>query len=165
LSSFYDQISTINTNDKSIVATVVEGDYLGEKALFSKGKIVFQSDAKEFLHIHSKIILKITQTGIITIEGNRIFCEILGAEKKLVICGGGHVSIPIIKLGRMADFSVTVIEDRFSFANNASLAGANQVICEPFEQALKKIKGDKHTFFVIVEYYHKSAVPNCKEMR
>lgn len=155
MSSFYDQISTINTNDKSIVATVVEGDYLGEKALFSKGKIVFQSDAKEFLHIHSKIILKITQTGIITIEGNRIFCEILGAEKKLVICGGGHVSIPIIKLGRMADFSVTVIEDRFSFANNASLAGANQVICEPFEQALKKIKGDKHTFFVIVTRGHR----------
>lgn len=151
----YERISAINTNDKSIVATVVEGHYHGEKALFSKGKIVFQSDSMEFLYIHTKIILKTTRTGTITIEGNRIFCEILGAEKKLVICGGGHVSIPIIKMGRMADFSVTVIEDRFSFANNATLAGANQVICEPFEQGLKKLNGDKHTFFIIVTRGHR----------
>jgi len=155
LKSLYEQIGAIDTNDKSIVATVVEGHYLGEKALFSKGEIVFQSDSMEFLHIHTKIILKATRTGTITIEGNRIFCEILGAEKKLVICGGGHISIPIIKIGRMADFSVTVIEDRFSFANNATLAGANQVICEPFEQGLKKINGDKHTFFIIVTRGHR----------
>lgn len=155
MKSLFERISVINTNDKSIVATVVEGHYLGEKALFSKGKIIFQSDSMEFLHIHTKIILKVTRTGTITIEGNRIFCEILGAEKKLVICGGGHVSIPIIKMGRMADFSVTVIEDRFSFANNATLAGANQVICEPFEEGLQKIKGDKNTYFIIVTRGHR----------
>lgn len=72
-----------------------------------------------------------------------------------MICGAGHVSIPIIKIGLMADFSVSVIEDRYTFANHAVRAGAHQVICEPFEQGLKKIEGDKNTYFVIVTRGHR----------
>lgn len=79
----------------------------------------------------------------------------MSGQKKLVICGAGHLSIPIIKIGSMANFSVTVVEDRYSFANQAILAGADRVICEPFDGGLEKIDDDKNTFFVIVTRGHR----------
>jgi xanthine dehydrogenase accessory factor len=155
LDNLYEIISDSDGNQKNLVVTVVAGEHLGEKAFINDKKVVYESAKSGFLKQHIKTIIKQTETGIIAIEGNRIFCESLGVEKKLVICGAGHVSIPIIKIGLMADFSVSVIEDRYTFANHAIRAGANQVICEPFEQGLKKIEGDKNTYFVIVTRGHR----------
>lgn len=155
MGSLYELIKKSDANQKYLVATVVEGEHLGEKVFVSLDKIVYETGKSSFLKQHIEIILKQLETGVITVEGNRIFCEILQPDKKLVICGAGHVSIPIIKIGLMADFSVSVIEDRFTFANDALRAGANQVICEPFEQGLKKIEGDKNTYFVIVTRGHR----------
>ncbi|WP_148568683.1 XdhC family protein [Acetobacterium bakii] len=155
MSGLYEKISESNSSYKNIIATVVEGENFGEKAFISKGRIIFESKVDGIFGNNLISISKETKTGMLCIGGNRIFCEILGTEKKLVICGGGHVAIPIIKIGLMADYHVTVIEDRFSFANNAERAGANEVICDPFDQGLEKIKGDKNTSFVIVTRGHR----------
>ena len=58
-----------------------------------------------------------------------------------MICGAGHVSIPVIKMAVMMDCEVIVLEDRPMYADHARLAGASQVICEPFEEALDKVQG------------------------
>ena len=44
-----------------------------------------------------------------------IYLEKLSEEMRLVICGAGHVSIPVIKLAKMLGFFVTVIDDRKIF--------------------------------------------------
>ena len=33
-----------------------------------------------------------------------VFCERAGSQPRLVICGGGHVSIPMIRMGKCWDF-------------------------------------------------------------
>ena len=45
-----------------------------------------------------------------------------------MICGAGHVSIPVIKMAVMMDCEVIVLEDRPMYADHARLAGASQVI-------------------------------------
>lgn len=155
MGNLYELIKKSDANQKYLIATVVEGEHLGEKVFVALDKIVYETGKSSFLKQHIKLILKQLETAVITVEGNRIFCEILQPDKKLVICGAGHVSIPIIKIGLLADFSVSVIEDRFTFANDALRAGAKQVICEPFEQGLEKIEGDKNTYFVIVTRGHR----------
>lgn len=37
-------------------------------------------------------------------EGHAVFCERAGSLPRLVICGGGHVSIPMIRMGKCWDF-------------------------------------------------------------
>lgn len=155
VNELYKIISKSGKNCKNIVASVVEGEFLGEKAYFSNKSIRYESKTNGFLSKHSNTIIDQVESGIICIEGNRVFCEILGEKKKLVICGGGHVAIPIIKIGVMADFAVIVIEDRYSFADAAIRAGADQVICEPFDKGLEKIEGDQNTYFVIVTRGHR----------
>lgn len=92
-----------------------------------------------------------------------IFRERAGRPPKLVVCGGGHVSVPIIKIGKMLGFTVTVLEDRPKFADNARAAGADQVACEPFAEGLRRIPGDSDTWFVIVTRGHRYDT-ECLEM-
>ena len=93
--------------------------------------------------------------NVVTEDGVRIFRERIGVRKKLYICGGGHVSMPIIRIGKMIGFSVTVLEDRPKFADNARAAGADQVLCEPFGDGLSRITGDEDSWFVIVTRGHR----------
>ena len=101
-----------------------------------------------------KILLKSepkdTDSVFVDEKGERIFQERISRPAKLVICGAGHVSMPIIRMGKMLGFHVTVVEDRPKFADDARRAEADQVYCEPFEDGLAKIKGDTDTWFVIV---------------
>lgn len=89
-------------------------------------------------------------------EGSvRTFRERIGRTPKMIICGAGHVSMPIIRLGKMLGFVVTVIEDRPKFADHARAAGADRVICEPFRTGLAQIRGDSDSWFIIVTRGHR----------
>lgn len=155
MSELYNLISSCNPNRQVLILTALEGEPIGEKALFIDG--ILQWESKEggfFSHITANFP-DVSVPCIIKEECIRIFCEFPAREQKLVICGGGHVSIPVIQIGRMIGCTVTVLEDRPKFANNARRAGADTVICEPFEEGLKKIPGDPDTYFIIVTRGHR----------
>lgn len=151
---FYQRVESMNPNCRNLSLTVIEGEAFGEKAFISGGRIEWAEGETKFFRSHEKEISKIQENGIFEIDGVKVFCEILGRQKKMVICGGGHVSIAIIYLARMTGFHITVLEDRPKFADNARRAGADEVICETFEHGLTKISGDQDTFFIIVTRGH-----------
>ena len=93
--------------------------------------------------------------SVVTEDGISIYRERIGGRKKRYICGGGHVSMPIIRIGKMIGFTVTVLEDRPKFADNARAAGADRVFCEPFGDGLARITGDEDSWFVIVTRGHR----------
>ena len=152
---FYKAVQALDMTSPNMAVTVIDGEFSGEKVLLSNHKIVWKSSQSGFAFGHRKELEKMTDSGIYTMDGTTVFCELLGGEKKIVICGGGHVSIPVIRIGLMAGYQVSVLEDRPKFADNARNAGASEVFCEPFVQALEKIEGDKDTFFVIVTRGHR----------
>lgn len=155
MTGFYHAIEELQPSQQNMALTVLSEEHFGEKALVSDHKIVWESAENGFFTLHREEMEKISDSGRLVIGEQEVFCEIIGQEKKLVICGGGHVSIPIIKMGKMCGFHVTVLEDRPQFADNARRAGAVEVICEPFAEGLKKIEGDEDTFFVIVTRGHR----------
>ena len=137
------------------VFTVLEGEAVSEKALVIDGVIVWESKEDGYFHRHLEKIKGVTESGLVTIDGVRIFCDTLGQEKRIIICGAGHVSIPVIKMAVMLECEVIVLEDRPMYADHARLAGASQVICEPFEEGLDKIEGSADTYFVILTRGHR----------
>ena len=152
--SIYSAIKNSNHNLENIAVTVLSGEHAGEKALVAGGEIVWKDDASVFIAEHEREVCALTE-GKSEIDGTEVFAEVLGNEKKLVICGGGHVSIPIIEMARMVGFHVTVVEDRANFAENARRAGANRVVEDSFENGLAQIEGDADTFFAVVTRGHK----------
>ena len=156
--SFYEMIDDANPNHRNVTMTVLEGEYMGEKAVFTNHALSWKESENGFFAAHEAEAKEQETDGrlaVVTIAGTRVFREMLGGEKKFVICGGGHVSIPIIQMGLMIGCQVTVLEDRPKFADNARRAGATEVICEPFADGLQKIAGDEDTFFIIVTRGHR----------
>lgn len=135
--------------------TVLEGEHIGEKLLWCKEEAVWQSAPDGFLSDKKEMIADTNGSGIIETEGTRIFCERFSTKSRLVICGGGHVSIAVAGLGKKLGFEVTVLEDRPTFANNARRAGADEVICDNFADSMEKIKGSPETYFIIVTRGHR----------
>lgn len=150
---FYQAVQEADRTRRNMAATVIEGEYPGTKFLLSDQRVVWRS--RQCGTGLQEELEKITDGGIYEVSGSKIFCELLGGEKKMVVCGGGHVSIPVIQIGRMLGFHVCVLEDRPKFADHARQAGASEVFCGPFEQGLKTIEGDQDTFFVIVTRGHR----------
>ena len=144
MNRFYEELKTVLALPEGDIwsETVLAGEHAGEKRLSCGGGAGEEGEQKvKFLHD------KDAQT--------RIYRERIGRTPKMIICGAGHVSMPIIRMGKMLGFTVTVIEDRPKFADHARAAGADQVLCEPFADGLSQIRGDSDSWFIIVTRGHR----------
>ena len=153
--AFYEKLNSCNPNQEIITHTLIEGDHIGEKAISSNGSLIWVSSEDGFMKSHEQFVSRINGPGMSIVGGMQVYSEVIGHEKKMVICGAGHVSMAIIRLGLMIGFSVTVIEDREVFAENARRQGATQVICDTFENGLAQIESDTDTYFIIVTRAHR----------
>ena len=95
------------------------------------------------------------ESGLVETDGKRIFVEHLQQPVRLVICGGGHVAQQTAFLTGRTGFHVTALEDRPFFADAMRKAGADQVICDSFENALKGITGSRNTYFLVLTRGHR----------
>lgn len=76
-------------------------------------------------------------------------------EPSLIILGGGHIAKPLCEFGSRLGFSVTVVDDRLSFANTERFPDADEVLCESFETCFKRLKFNRFTYVVIVTRGHR----------
>jgi xanthine dehydrogenase accessory factor len=97
-------------------------------------------------------------------SGWDFFVEKLGGRQHMVICGAGHVSVALIKIARMTGFQVTVIDDRPAFCNQARMAGADEVLCEPFGQTIHAMNDNDSPYFVVVTRGHQYDVDCLHEI-
>ena len=56
--------------------------------------------------------------------------------ERLILCGGGHVSLELAHIAGRLEFELIVIDDRPEFANESRFPMARRVICAPFLEAL-----------------------------
>ena len=153
--AFYEAIDEADQDKTALLITVIDGEYAGEKALFSGSELMWASDSDGFATAHKEELLTISESGCSTVNGAKIFAELLGNETKLVICGAGHVSMAVIAIGKLLGMHVTVIDDRQELVQKAITKGADEAVCKGFEEALREIQGDDDTYYVIVTRGHR----------
>ncbi len=141
--SYYEEVKSYLEREKEAnwrlwSVTWLEGAQAGEK------KLVDGVDIPEHF-----------QTGVCKLGESLVFAEELWQAPVCVICGAGHVGIPMIRLASFAGFEVIVVEDRPSFADQARKAGADRVICDSFEHGLEQIPGGLQTYFVVMTRGHR----------
>jgi Xanthine and CO dehydrogenases maturation factor, XdhC/CoxF family len=156
--NLYRKIAERKQYQNNVLLSGIEGRYIGEKLFLSGSDIIWTSEESagisEYVNHIADFPGDLRETGVLSLGDGRIFCEVIGNEPVMVICGGGHVSVPIIRLAKILGFYTIVLEDRPLFAEHAKNAGADEVICESFETALDRIEGTPDTYFVIVTRGH-----------
>lgn len=84
-----------------------------------------------------------------------IFLDPLLPAQRLLILGGGHIALPLVQMGKMIGFEVTVVDDRPAFASTTRFPAADRVICDEFGKAIEEYAPDGSTFAVIVTRGHR----------
>ncbi|KIR03043.1 Xanthine and CO dehydrogenases maturation factor, XdhC/CoxF family [Lachnospiraceae bacterium TWA4] len=130
-------------------------DHEQEKLIISDEKIIWKNKETTFISEYQRELCKLTGTGLYNVGDYQVFCDTQANEKRLVICGGGHVGISVLKLAKFLGFYVVLIEDRPKFADTARKEGADEVLCDSFEHGLEGISSNYDTYFVIVTRGHR----------
>lgn len=76
-------------------------------------------------------------------------------EERLIVLGGGHIAVPLSDFASKIRFSVTVVDDRPSFANAPRFPSARQVLCDTFENAIERLRITENDFVVIITRGHR----------
>lgn len=74
--------------------------------------------------------------------------------ERLIICGGGHVSLALAHIASILEFDMTVIDDRPEFASPERFPMAQAVLCKPFLEALDALGSRPTDYYVIVSRGH-----------
>lgn len=126
---------------------LIENDLRTDNCSHNLNEIVYDS-AKNALETGNLQVIKVSEKETYLIEP-------YFPEPRLIILGGGHIAKPLVEFGARAGFSVTVIDDRPSFANTERFPDAEKVICESFEKCFDLINLNEASFVVIVTRGHR----------
>ena len=155
MKSFYKKLASLKGGKKSVALTGVSGQLKDKKGLYEAGVWIASDFDENTMNIIENLLSERKKSGLITIGNDLVYLEFIFPESEIIICGAGHVSLPIIKISKLLGFRTIVIDDRLSFINEAKRAGADEVFCQPFDEALDTIKGSLNSYFVIVTRGHR----------
>ena len=126
------------------------GDSVLDNLLAAHAPVAFAAHSAQTLYIIPEGLSERTVKG-----ATAIYVEVVEAKPVFLVVGGGHVGRAIATLADFLDFHVVVLDDREDFANEEALPQADQVICEDFEEALRKFPIDGNTYITMVTRGHK----------
>jgi xanthine dehydrogenase accessory factor len=85
----------------------------------------------------------------------RIYVELVCDPPELVVVGAGHVGAAVARIGSHAGFSITVVDDRASFANPARLPEAHHIVLDHPPAALAALPARRDRHVVVVTRGHR----------
>ena len=87
-------------------------------------------------------------------ESETVLFEPFFPDTRLIILGGGHIAKPLSDFASKSGFSVTVMDDRPLFANQARFPEAT-VVCDSFENCAERLRINPFDYVVIVTRGHR----------
>ena len=75
---------------------------------------------------------------------SEVFLDVLVPPTRLIVVGGGHDAIPLVRMAREVGFVVTLVDSRPQFATHERFPEADRVVCaapEEFTQLVPLAKG------------------------
>ena len=96
-----------------------------------------------------------------TVNGKTVIRRFLPPER-LILLGGGHVSLALYEAARQVDFAVTVVDDRPAFASYTRFPEAREVLCDSFENALPRLNIGAGDFVCVLTRGHRDDVTCMK---
>jgi xanthine dehydrogenase accessory factor len=84
-----------------------------------------------------------------------VYVEPVIPQPRALIFGAGHISKSLCHIATLAGFSVTVVDNRETYANRERFPDASDVIAEEYEDAFPKLAVNDTTYIVIVTRGHR----------
>lgn len=143
-------------------AIVLNGTHKGAKCMIKENQCVSLNHVAsfdcagedEFWKKYEEELVSCQETKILSIGKTEFFVEIYVKNPQLIIFGGGHVSQPVAKIGKMLGFHVTVMDDREDFVTPERFPDADRLITGSYDEIPEKIPVYENAYYVIVTRGH-----------
>ena len=83
-----------------------------------------------------------------------VFFEVMPAPPKLIVVGAGHIAVPLVRMAKVLDFYVIVIDDRLLYANRERFPDADEVLVGDMAQMLKEMTITPSCYIVLITRGH-----------
>jgi len=93
-----------------------------------------------------------------------VFFEVMPAPPKLIVVGAGHIAVPLVKIAKVLDFHVTVIDDRLLYANRERFPDADDVLVGDMAQMLKEMTINASCYIVLITRGHAYDEPCLRQI-
>ena len=158
-----------NQGAAAVLATVVEAQgnttvAAGAKCLVRDGKVRGQTIGDD--HLMKAILresaerLRLEKSQLVTLELGQadgkleVFFEVMPAPPRLIVVGAGHIAVPLVKIAKVLDFYVTVIDDRLLYANRERFPDADEVLVGDMAGMLKEMTITPSFYIVLITRGH-----------
>ncbi|MCA9400464.1 MAG: XdhC family protein [Candidatus Omnitrophica bacterium] len=78
-----------------------------------------------------------------------VFIEPYRQPRDFIMCGGGHIALPLTIIAKMLRFRVILIDNRKDFANKHRFSHADQIICGTYASSLNKLKISRNSYIMV----------------
>jgi xanthine dehydrogenase accessory factor len=134
---------------------------LGDKCLYSANGFVSGPEwmQKSFLlSEHAAEALKSEKRRLVELDGGgQVFLDVMTSDAHLLMCGAGHIALPLARFACELGFQVTVLDDRPEFANQERFPGCT-VLAENFGEALDMMTLGQDDYVVVITRGHEHDV-------
>lgn len=152
----------------AVLATIIEVQGQSEiapgaKCLVREGQVVGETigDPRvvETIRAESATRLAAEKSQLVAVDvagGAKleVFFEVMPAPPKLIVVGAGHIAVPLVKMAKVLDYYVVVIDDRLLYANRERFPDADEVLVGDMAQMLKEMKLTQSCYVVLITRGH-----------
>jgi len=172
-------IQVKEANAAAVLATVVEvvgNGWVepGDKCFIRDGEIrtgtIRHEGLRQLILREAQVRLQEGRSRLVPLEvaeaGGRaeVFFEVMSSPPGLIVVGAGHIAVPLVKVAKILDFHVTVIDDRLLYANRERFPDADSVLVGDMAEALKGLAITPSTYIVLITRGHKYDEPCLREI-
>lgn len=65
---------------------------------------------------------------VVEVRGERVMVELVGAPRRLIVCGAGHDAVPVVRLAGELGYETVVVDDRRQFLSTDRFPAAAQLV-------------------------------------
>lgn len=84
-----------------------------------------------------------------------VYVEPVLPPARAIVFGAGHIGAALSKIASAAGFETVIVDDRESFASRDRFPEASEILAEPYESAVDKLRIDANSFLIIATRGHR----------
>jgi xanthine dehydrogenase accessory factor len=152
----------IETEERAILFTVVEGEPLGADLLVTEAGDRF-GDGPEELADHVDELLRRGRNTLLELDdGRKVFAEVYGPAPRLLVIGAVDTAEALCSAAKQLGWRTIVADARGKFATKERIPSADELLVAWPQEAIDQVQPDYQTAVVVLTHDDKFDVPALK---
>jgi xanthine dehydrogenase accessory factor len=152
-------LSIIESEERAVLFTVVEGEPLGAELLVTEAGETFGPGPAELAGGVDELLRKGRNTLLELDDGQKVFAEIYGPAPRLLVIGAVDTAESLCAAAKQLGWHTIVADARAKFATKERIPSADELLVAWPQDAIEQVQPDYQTAVVVLTHDDKFDVP------